>query len=95
MPVSERAEVISAVDEYLPEEEARTTLGMAQAMARGDVEGARHLWDMSERPDHVAMSLAVMLANSIQAFSTQTGDSIEHFYAGMQQAIEENCGTSG
>jgi hypothetical protein len=74
---------------YIPEEEARTALGMAWAMTRGDIEGARHLWDTTEHQDLVAMGFAVMLSNVIDQFSAATEQSSTDFYAGMQQAIED------
>lgn len=77
---------------YVPEEEARTALGMARAMTRGDIEGARHLWDTSERQDLLAMGLAVLLANLISRLSETSGQPPEQFYGSLQQGIEDTRG---
>lgn len=74
----------------VPEEAARTALGMARAMTRNDDEGAQHLWVTTENQDQVAQAFAVLLANIIGRLSTKTGKAPEDFYADLQRGIDES-----
>lgn len=73
----------------VPEEAARTALGMARAVSRGDDDGARHLWETTENKPHVAQALATLLANIIGRLAQVSGRPPEHFYGDLQRGIEE------
>jgi hypothetical protein len=73
---------------YIPEEQARTALGITRAINHGDIEGARILWDTAEHLDLVGLGLAVLLANTIDLMSDKLGLSPELIFDSMQQGIE-------
>lgn len=72
----------------VPEEAARTALGMARAVTRGAGEDAHHLWMTSEDQHQVAQALAVLLANIVGKISEASGRPEEFFYQQLQSGID-------